>query len=235
MRVDSPATQRAAQIRVRFIGAEGNFNSVATHGHRINTGINGLGDPHVTSEIVELPRDAFDTRLPHWLRRNTAWLPLVEDIDVLVVVKSSVFDRFESGAAGLRALCKERGIILVSSPADGPGANAGDTRDRFSEEIADYVLTASREQYEYLCEHRDSATVFHLGVATRPPRDESLPVRERVRTVVGENPTHYDPNFNATRVGMSKAEYAGFETQIRAFCEERGAELLAFGYWRDNQ
>jgi glycosyltransferase involved in cell wall biosynthesis len=34
---------------------------------------------------------------------------------------------------------------------------------------------------------------------------------------------------------MSKAEYAKFEATIRGFCEERGADLLTFGYWRDNQ
>ena len=80
--------------------------------------------------------------------------------DILVMIKASAFDRFDQSAAAFKAFCHRRNVIVVSSPADGPGSIDGDVRDRFSEEIADYVLTASTAQYEYFCGVRDSSTVF---------------------------------------------------------------------------
>ena len=228
-------TSATRPVRVRFVGVEGGFNSVATHGHRVSRGINQLGIPGIVAETVLVPRSTFASHIPFWLSQQKAWAELTEDTDIIVLVKSSTFDRFHQAARAFKAFCAKRNVILASSPADGPGANAGDVSDTFSEDVADCVFTASNAQYEYLCRHRDHSTVFNSGVATRPLMDAAVTIRDRVQTVVWENPTHHDPNFNPSRVAFSRDEYAAFENTIRDFCEQRGASLLTFGYWRDSQ
>ena len=231
----SNAASTVRPVRVRFIGMEGGFNSVATHGHRVSRGINQLGLPGIVSETVLVPRTTFAKYIPFWFSQQNTWRELTDGTDIIVLVKASTFDRFDRAARAFKAFCGRRNVILASSPADGPGANAGDVRDIFSEQIADCVFTASGAQYEYLCRHRDPATVFNSGVATRPLMDAAVTTRDRVATVVWENPTHHDPNFNPSRVAFSRDEYAAFEEMIRDFCEQRGASLLTFGYWRDSQ
>lgn len=90
-------------------------------------------------------------------------------------------------------------------------------------------------QHEYLSQQRDAATVFEAGVATRQQRDESIDISDQVKTVVWENPVHHDPRFNPETVALSKEEYAAFERGIREFCEARGAKLVTFAFWRDDQ
>jgi hypothetical protein len=231
----SRGSQPGERLRIRFLGAQGNYNSVAVHGHRVSTGINALGLPNVTSEVVLIPRRTFSPGLLFSPLRQRLWRSLIDGADILVLIKASVFPGFESTAAAFRDLCHSRDVILVSSPADGPGSRFGDTRDRFSEEIADYVFPASAAQRDYLNSHRDPATVFDVGVATRPLSDVSIPIREAVRTVVWENPPHYDPDFKPDTLALSKDAYAAFESTVRRFCEERGASLLTFGFWFDQQ
>jgi hypothetical protein len=231
----SAAGAPADRMRIRFIGAEGNYNSVTAHGHRISAGINALNLPDVTSEVVLAPRKTFSPGLLFSPFKQRLWRSLIEGADILVVIKGSVFPGFYDVCSDFRSLCHSRNVVLVSSPADGPGSKIGDTRDRFSEEIADYVLPASRAQRDYLNSHRDSSTVFDVGVATRPRQDVCITIRDQVQTVVWENPPHHDPDFNPNTVALSWEQYDAFEKAIRAFCEQRGASLLTFGFWRDHQ
>ena len=231
----NPAGAPTTRIRIRFIGAEGNYNSVAAHGHRVSQGISALDLPGVTSEVVLIPRKTFSPRPPISPFKHRLWRSLVDGADILVVIKGSVFPGFEAASSDFRSLCHSRNVLLVSSPADGPGSNAGDNRDRFSEEVADYVFPASRAQRAHLVSRRDPSTVFDVGVAARPQQDVSITIRDRVRTVIWENPPHHDPDFNPVTVALSKEQYAAFEQTIRAFCEQRGASLVTFGFWRDHQ
>ncbi len=227
---------RTGQLRIRFIGASGNYNTVTTQGHRIHEGISGLGEPGVTSDIVLLPGDFFWSRIPKWhFRFDETWLALIRDVDIVVIVKCALFRGFDKVASRFKAMCERNNVVLVSSPGDGPGADGRrETTDLLSERIADYVVCISRFQKELFADMRDPSTVMYVGEALRP-HDGTVEIRPEVRKVIWENPPHQDPKFVPARVGIPRTEFIEFETAIRKFCEDRGASLVTLGVWRDQQ
>jgi hypothetical protein len=228
LRADAPG-----RIRVRFIGATGNLNSVSMLAFRVHKGLAMLEPRTVESDVLLLPRDTFNVRVPFLHLRK--WQQLVAGVDIVVVVKSSLFPGFDAVAPRLKAACRQRNVVLASSPADGVEATGNESRDAFSESIADFVIADSAYHRDLLAQRRDPATVFYIPPATRPASGRSLEVREAVKTVVWENPPHHDPNFKPVKNGDSLEDYREFESRITAFCESHGAKLQTFGVWRDNQ
>jgi hypothetical protein len=231
--VSSLAAKAPSKVRVRFLGGAGKLNSVSMLASRVHKGLAMLDPRSVESEVLLLPRDTFHVRVPFLHQRR--WEPFIAGVDIVVVVKSSLFPGFEIAAPRLRALCRRRNILLVSSPADGVEATGSKARDVFSESIADFVIADSAFHRDLMSERRDPSTVFYIPPATRPVTGRSLEIRESVKTVIWENPPHHDPNFKPIRNGDSLADYRAFEARIAAFCRDHGAELRTFGVWRDDQ
>jgi len=228
----SPAS---SAVRVRFVGARGGYNSVATQAVRIHEGMRSLDDPSVASELLLLPRGGMTSRFPGWRAIKTPWSRLTRDVDIVVVVKPSLFWQLDRSAASLKGWCARKGVILVSAPADGAAGESRSRPDVFTNEIADYVLTISGQQYDEIVTHRDASTVFPVASATRPSLGAAIGVRERVRTVVWENPPHHDPNFNPAIHGIDGDTYVTFERKISALCEANGAVLMTLSSWRDDR
>jgi hypothetical protein len=222
-------------VRVRFVGARGRYNSVATQAVRIHEGLCALNDPAVSSDLLLLPRGGLTSRFPGWRAIKTPWSRLAGGVDILVLVKPSLFWELEPNARSLRAWCDRRGVVLVSAPADGAAGESRDKPDVFSNEIADFVFTISRPQYDELVTHRDPATVFHVASATRPSLCAAIEVRDFVRTVVWENPPHHDPYFDPSRHEISRESYREVERTISELCEANGAVLLTVSSWRDDR
>ena len=222
----------APPIRVRFIGAEGRLNSVSMLAERVHHGLS-LIDAGVTSEVLLLPPIAFKARLP--VLHQKQWEQMIDGVDIAVIVKSSAFFGFDSVAPFLKSLARSRNILLVSSPADGVEAMGEGSRDRFSEEIADFVIADSEYQRALIAAQRDPNTVLYIPPATRPVSGRTLEVRDRVRTVIWENPPHHDPKFKAVKNGETLENYQAFEAHISELCRVNGADLKTFGVWRDVQ
>ena len=77
--------------------------------------------------------------------------------DIIVVIKSSVFKDFSTNCRDFSRLCHDRGVILVSSPADGPGA---------------LPLLLEQRQVD---RHRRERILDLVGEAVRQPRQERGP------------------------------------------------------------
>lgn len=222
-------------IQVRFVGADGRFQSIETQAVRIHKGLADFAADRVQSRLSLLPRDYF---LPGGLLRKLplrAMGALLDDVEILVVVKSSLFREFLRAAVRLKDLCRERGVYLVSNPCDGPGADGGDTADAFSEKIADYVLAVSRRQAEALAARRPAEQVLLVGHASRIETTKRLVPRPAVKRVIWENPIHHDPRFDARKVGMPRERFQELEDMIRTVLASRGAELVFIEAWRETQ
>lgn len=222
-------------VAVRFVGAEGGYQSIETQAVRIHASLERWGAGRVKSDLVLLPRDRFRRRGLFRRRPLRALRELAEGIQVLVVVKSSLFHDFLSVARTLRDLCRERGVTLVSNPCDGPGADGGDTRDAFSEEIADWVFALSRMQERALAERRGGRGVFHVGHASRLDSSRRLVPRPEVRRVVWENAVHHNPLYDQRKVGMPKEKYHELEDMLADLLRSRGASLVFIEAWRETQ
>ena len=230
---DAAGLQRL--VLVRFVGARGRYNSIATQAVRVHEGLCALEDPAVSSDLLLLPRGGLTSRFPGWRAIKTPWSRITRDVDIVVLVKPSLFWGLEPSARSFKAWCERKGVILVSAPADGAAGESRARPDVFSNEIADFVFTISRPQYEELVACRDPATVFQVASATRPSPLAAIEVRDHVRTVVWENPPHHDPCFDPSRNGMERERYCDFERAIADFCEANGAVLLTLSSWRDDR
>jgi hypothetical protein len=220
---------------VRFIGAEGQYQSIETQAVRIHRSIERWGSGRMQSRLSLLPQDFFQRggilrRLPR--RRIEA---LVEGMDVVVVVKSSLFRGIIESAPLLESICRARGAVLVSNPCDGPGADSGDTRDVFSEKIAGYAVAVSRLQAEAISATRPAEQVFLAGHASRLETANRLVPRDVVRRLIWENPIHHNPRYDPRKVGMPRERYQELEDLLRSVLVARGAELVFIDAWRETQ
>ena len=222
-------------LNVRFLGATGKFQSIETQAVRIHESLERWGGQRVCSRLSLLPQDFFQRRglfrkLP--LRDMEA---LVEGIQVLVVVKSSLFKGFLDVAGLFAEMCRKHCAILVSNPCDGPGADTGDTTDAFSEQIADHVFAVSRLQQEALARRRPLDEVLLVGHASRLATASRLSPRKTVRKVIWENPIHHNPNYDQRKVGMPREAYQELEDTVVRLLSGRGAELVFIEAWRETQ
>ena len=222
-------------IRVRFIGAQGSFQSIETQAVRIHTSLAKLEKDRIQSQLTLLPQDAF-TRKGLFRKAPRRQLEAAADgVDVLVVVKSSLFRDFLPVAPLLKEACRARGAVLVSNPCDGPGADGGDTDDVFSEQIADYVFAVSRLQAEAIAKKRRPEEVLLVAHASRLESTASLEYRDPVRKVIWENAIHRNPRYDARKVGMPREKYQELEDNLRSILEARGAEIVFIDAWRETQ
>lgn len=222
-------------IPVRFLGAEGGYQSVETQAIRIQKSLELHCADRVESTLTLLPQDAFRRR---GLFRRPPRRELEACLDgtrILVVVKSSLFRGFLDVADLLRDLCRHKGVILVSNPCDGPGADAGDTTDVFSERIADYVFSLSRIQHEAVAATKARDRVLFVGHASRLETANRLVPRETVRKVIWENPIHHNPHYDPRKVGMPRERYQELEDALEALLSARGASLVFIDAWRETQ
>jgi hypothetical protein len=222
-------------ISVRFVGAEGKFQSIETQAVRIHANLDRAAAGSVRSQLSLLPQDFFLRR--GLLRRAPVreMQALLEGVQVLVVVKSSLFRDFLKAAPALKDLCGKRGVVLVSNPCDGPGADAGDTADVFTEEVADYALAVSRLQAEAIAKRRPAEEVLLVAHASRLETRNRLEPRPVVRKVIWENAIHRNPRYDERKAGMPREKYQELEDMIRAILRERGAELVFIDAWRETQ
>ena len=222
-------------MQVRFIGAQGQYQSIETQAVRIHKSLGRWGQGRASSDLLLLPQDFFQRR--GLLRRlpRGAMAEIVEGAEILVVVKSSLFRGLVEAGPCLRDLCHARGVPLVSNPCDGPGADGGDTRDVFSEEIADYIFALSRLQREAIIEKRPADDVLFVGHASRLETSNRIAPRPAVRKVIWENPVHHNPRFDPRKVGMTREEYQELEDMLKALLGSRGAELVFIDAWRETQ
>jgi len=222
-------------IHVRFVGAEGKFQSIETQAVRISTYLERAAPGRIESSLTLLPQDHFARkgllrRVP--VKRIEA---LAEGADVLVIVKSSLFKDFLQAAPHLKASCRARGVVLASNPCDGPGADTGSTSDAFTEQIADYALAVSRMQAEAIAAVRPAGEVLFVGHASRLETRNALEYRDVVRRVIWENAIHHNPRYDARKVGMPREKYQELEDMIRGILREHGAELVFIEAWRETQ
>lgn len=222
-------------IAVRFIGAQGGYQSIETQAVRIHRGLVRSGGDRVRSDLRLLPQDAFRRRGLFRRPPIREMAALLDDIDVLVVVKSSLFRGLLEVAPRLREMCRERNVVLVSNPCDGPGADTGDTSDPFSEDIADYTLALSRLQKEALAATRPEDEVLFVGHASRTETSKCVTPRSEVRQVIWENPIHHNPRYDQRKVGMPRERYQELEDVLSALVSSRGASLVFIDAWRETQ
>jgi glycosyltransferase involved in cell wall biosynthesis len=220
---------------VRFIGAEGGYQSIETQAVRIQKSIERVGSGKLKSLLTLLPQGFFQRR--GLLRRLPARAieDLLAGVDVLVVVKSSLFREILGAAPLIKDLCRRHRTTLVSNPCDGPGADGGDTTDVFSEEIADYVFALSRAQRDLIARKRPADTVLFIGHASRLERPSAVEYRSAVRRVVWENPVHHNPRYDPRKAGMPRETYQELEDMLSALLRGRGAELVFIDAWRETQ
>lgn len=222
-------------IDVRFVGADGKYQSIETQAIRIHGHLSRVGGERLRSRLTLLPQDFFRKRGIFRRPPVRDMEGLVRGADVLVLVKSSLFRGFLDVAPLLKELCGREGAVLVSNPCDGPGADGGDTRDVFSEEIADYVLALSRLQKEAIERVRPAAEVFFVGHASRLETSHHLQHRPAVRKVIWENPVHHNPRYDPRKAGMQREKYQELEDALQALLRSRGAELVFIDAWRETQ
>jgi glycosyltransferase involved in cell wall biosynthesis len=220
---------------VRFLGAEGNYQSIETQAVRIQRSIERVGAGRLKSLLTLLPQDFFQRRGLFRRLPAHAMEELLRGVDVLVVVKSSLFRDFLGAATLLKDLCRKHGTALASNPCDGPGADGGDTTDVFSEEIADYVFALSRAQRDAITQRRPADDVFLIGHASRLERPSAVEHRSSVRKVVWENPVHHNPRYDPRKAGMPLEKYQELEDALVDLLRSRGAELVFIDAWRETQ
>lgn len=222
-------------IRIRFIGAAGKYQSIETQAVRIHESLGRFGAGVVESELILLPQERFVRKGIFKKIPLKAMEELVAGIDALVVVKSSLFKDFVKVAPTLHGLCRQRGVVLFSNPCDGPGADGGDTRDIFSEEVADYVFAVSRLQKEAIAERRKADEVLLVEHASRLETTRRIQYRHPVRKVIWENAIHRNPRYDQRKVGMPRERYQELEDTLQAILRERGAEIVFIDAWRETQ
>jgi glycosyltransferase involved in cell wall biosynthesis len=222
-------------LAVRFIGAEGSYQSIETQAVRIHRSLERVGADRVKSLLSLLPQDFFKRRGLFRRLPVRAMEDLLEGVDILVVVKSSLFREFVGTAPVFRDLCRRRGTVLVSNPCDGPGADGGDTADVFSETIADHVFALSRTQKEAIARKRPEEDITLIGHASRLERPIAIDYRDPVRKVVWENAVHHNPRFDPRKAGMAREKYQELEDMLAATLRARGAELVFIDAWRETQ
>lgn len=222
-------------IHVRFVGAEGKYQSIETQAVRIHRHLEPSAPGRVKSSLTLLPQDHFRPR--GFFRRPPCkeLESLLDGVDVLVVVKSSLFKDFGRWGTLLRELCDRRGVVLASNPCDGPGADAGDTTDDFTEKQADFALAVSRLQAEAIARRRPGDQVFLVGHASRIETRSSVEYRDTVRQVIWENAIHHNPRYDPRKVGMPRERYQELEDLVRGLATERGAKLVFIEAWRETQ
>jgi hypothetical protein len=222
-------------IHVHFIGADGKFQSIETQAIRIHRSLERLGGSRVRSRLSLLPQDFFGPR--GLLRRPPlrAMEQLLDQVDILLVVKSSLFGDFIKSAPLLKEACRRRRVLLLSNPCDGPGADTGDTADIFTEKIADYALAVSRMQAEAIARTRPAAEVLLVAHASRLETRNHVTVRPAVRKVIWENAIHRNPRYDPRKVGMPRERYQELEDMIRGILQQHGAELVFIDAWRETQ
>lgn len=88
-----------------------NYQSVATLGHRVSDGINGLDQDNVSSEVLLVPWKTFAGGLWH-PRRDETWSRLVDDVDIVVIIKSSVFKDFDRTCTAFSKLAMTAALCL---------------------------------------------------------------------------------------------------------------------------
>ncbi len=222
-------------VAVRFVGAQGGYQSIETQAIRIHRSLERWGADRVKSSLSLLPQDYFRPRGLFRRLPIRAMEEILEGIQILVIVKWSLFHGFLSAACKLRELCRARGVALVSNPCDGPGAEAGDTTDEFSEEIADWVFALSRVQEQTLSQRRGGRGVLYVGHASRTEGGNYLVPRPVVRQVVWENPVHHNPRYDQRKAGMPRERYQELEDMLAELLRSRGASLVFSDAWRETQ
>jgi hypothetical protein len=222
-------------VHVRFVGADGAYQSIETQAIRIHKSLERWGGERVKSQLSLLPQDYFRRRGLFRRAPRREIEALLRGVSVLVVVKSSLFRGILEVAPLLASLCRERGIILCSNPCDGPGADSGDTTDVFSEQIADHVFTLSRLQHEALAKTRSPESVFFIGHASRIEGSPRVEPRDKVRKVIWENAVHHNPRYDPRKAGMPRAKYQELEDSIRSILAPQGASLVFIDAWRETQ
>ena len=222
-------------IHVRFVGADGKFQSIETQATRLHLNLERGSGGRVKSDLKLLPQDHF--RLKGFFRRPPmqALEALVDGTQVLVVVKSSLFRDFLKSAPRLKELCQKKGVVLVSNPCDGPGADSGDTTDVFTEVIADYAFAVSRMQAEAISKQRRPDEVLLVAHASRLETQNCVEYRDKVRQVIWENAIHHNPRYVARKVGMPRESYQELEDMLRSLLKPHGAELVFIEAWRETQ
>ena len=223
------------RIHVRFVGAEGGYQSIETQAVRIHKSLERWGGDRVESHLSLLPQDFFKR---HGLFRQAPLRDmqgLIEGMQIIIVVKSSLFRGLLEVAQRFKEMCRQRGALLASNPCDGPGADTGDTSDVFSEETADYVLAVSRLQKEALSLSRPADEVLLVGHASRLETSNRLEHRKTVKKVIWENPIHHNPHFDPRKVGMPRKKYEEFEDALKKLLANRGVQLTFIDAWRETQ
>ena len=227
-------------IEVRFIGAEGGYQSIETQAIRIQRELALSAPERVRTHLTLLPQNFFQ---PRGLLRRLPWkaMPwkamesLCAGMDFVVVVKSSLFWDFTKVASRFREMCHAAKCRLISNPCDGPGADGGDTRDPFSEEIADAVIAISRQQYDDLVSVRHDGRVRLLEHASRLEKDVRIEVRPTVERVVWENPVHHNPRYDPRKAGGSRESLQALEDMLQETAAAHGVELIFIDAWRQTQ
>lgn len=222
-------------IHVRFVGAEGKYQSIETQAVRIHAHLERAASGRVKSQLSLLPQDFFVRkgllrRVP--VREMEA---LLEGVDVLVVVKSSLFRDFLRVAPQWKESCRKRGVVLASNPCDGPGADGGDTSDLFTEQVADYALAVSRMQAEAIALKRPKEEVLLVAHASRLESGNCVEYRDSVQQVIWENAIHHNPRYDARKVGMPREKYQELEDMLQGVLAKRGARLVFIEAWRETQ
>ena len=83
---------------------------------------------------------------------------------------------------------------------------------------------------------RPQQQIALIGHASRV-ESESQPVtmREKVSTVIWENPVHYNPGQVAETLGGDASEFEQLEASIRTLCENNGSQLNTIKAWNPPQ
>lgn len=210
-------------LRVRFLAADMPLPAVQTQAIRLSRALDLHGGPGIDSRLTLVPCSPFRSRFVWDLEA------LAKDCDVMIVVKSQLIPGFDAVVQDLGAVLHDNDVVLVSHPCDGYDEQLGAASDLFTTSIANFALAVSRRQAGDLATVCGESSVHYIGHASRldreaPPRTP----RPAVRTVLWENPVHYNPGMDDT---YDPGRHRELEALIRAICRARGADLHIAAAW----
>ena len=222
-------------IKVRFVSVSLRLPTVETQAIRIYHELNRLFPDEIGAEISLLSTRFFSPERDQEQQHHEI-AGLVRDMDVVVLVKHSLFQDFAHCAALLREICSTEGTVLVAHPCDGPGADGGEMMDAFTKQLADYVLTVSSIQARDFKAERAANEIILLDHASRIEGDPPpVTIREQVKQVVWENPVHHNPGQAKRTLGGELAEFVKLESVIQEVCQRNGVQLTLIKAWTPPQ
>src|SRR6266850_4609324 len=102
-------------MHVRFVGAEGSYQSIETQAVRIHKSFERWGGKRVTSHLSLLSQDFFKRRGLFRQAPHKEMQKLVQGMQIIIVVKTSLFREFLEAAPRFKDMCRQHGALLVSN------------------------------------------------------------------------------------------------------------------------